>query len=49
MDMMLETASASARQLRDGLEAIIVHPRCRLPKADVQARLTRYAALVENE
>ena len=49
MDRMLETASASARQLYDGLEAVIAHPRCRLPKAKVRARLTRYAALPENE
>lgn len=48
MDRMIETASASARQLHDGLEAIIAHPRCRLPKREVRARLERYAALLQN-
>ena len=49
MDRMLETASASPRQLHDGLEAIVAHPRCRLPKAEVRVRLTHYAALMRNE
>lgn len=45
MDRMLDTASATARELHDGLEAIIAHPRCRLPNREVRARLERYAAL----
>ena len=46
MDEMLHVAGASVRQLHDGLEAISTHPRCRLPRGEVQARLTRYAALL---
>lgn len=49
MDRMLETASAPARQLHDGLAAIIAHPRCRLPKREVRTRLTQYEALLKNE
>ena len=48
MDRMIETASASVRQLHDGLEAIFVHPRCRLPKGEVRTRLECYAALLQN-
>ena len=44
MDEMLRTASASARELHDGLAAISAHPRCRLPKGEARARLARYAA-----
>ena len=46
MDEMLHVAVASARQLHDGLEAIRTHPRCRLPRGEVRARLTRYADLM---
>ncbi len=46
MDELLHVAVASARQLHDGLEAISAHPRCRLPRGEVRARLTRYAALL---
>lgn len=49
MDRMIETASATARQLHDGLAAIIAHPRCRLPKREVRARLAQYEALLTNE
>ena len=46
MDEMLRTASASAREVHDGLAAISAHPRCRLPKGEARARLARYAALL---
>ena len=46
MDKMLHAVVASARQLHDGLEAIRTHPGCRLPRGEVRARLTRYAALL---
>ena len=46
MDEMLHVAVASARQLHDGLDIISTHPRCRLPRGEVRARLTRYAALM---
>lgn len=46
MDELLHVAVASARQLHDGLEAISAHPRCRLPRGEVRARLTRYASLL---
>ena len=49
MDRMLETDGATARQLHDGLEAIVAHPRCRLPKREVRDRLARYEALPTNE
>ncbi|MDE0459795.1 MAG: hypothetical protein OXI15_21105 [Chromatiales bacterium] len=49
MDRMLETGGATARLLHDGLEAIVAHPRCRLPKREVRDRLARYEALLTNE
>lgn len=43
LDEMHKAAAASARKLHSGLTAISTHPRCRLPKAEVQKRLKRYA------
>ena len=43
LDEMLEAAVAPVRELHDGLATISEHPRCRLPKAEVRKRLTRYA------
>lgn len=37
------TATATAQELHDGLTAISVHPRCRLPKPEIRRRLTSYA------
>jgi hypothetical protein len=36
---------AGAEELLAGLEAIAGHPRCRLPKGEITARLTRYKSL----
>ena len=46
MDEMHRTASATVRELHDGLAAISAHPRCRLPRGDVRTRLARYATLL---
>ena len=43
LDRLLEEAVASRERLRDGLEAISRHPRCRLPKAEVRARLVAWS------
>ena len=42
LDEMLEAAAASVGELHGGLTAISEHPRCRLPKAEVQKRLEHY-------
>lgn len=46
LDQMHDTAIATVRDLHAGLEAISVHPRCRLPKAEIRRRLTLYAKLL---
>lgn len=43
LDEMHKAAAASIRELHSGLAALSKHPRCRLPKAEVQKRLKRYA------
>ena len=43
LDRLLEEAVVSRERLRDGLEAISRHPRCRLPKAEVRARLAAWS------
>ena len=43
LDEMHKAAAASTRKLHSGLAALSKHPRCRLPKAEVQQRLKRYA------
>lgn len=42
LDQMHAAASMAPAALATALEAIAGHPRCRLPQAEVQARLTRY-------
>ena len=37
----------SAESLHTGLQMIEMHPRCRLPKREVNARLARYAAVTD--
>ena len=49
MDRMLETGGATARQLHDGLETVVAHPRCRLPTREVRHRLARYASLLTSD
>lgn len=43
LDRLLEEAVVSRKRLSTGLEAIIGHPRCRLPKAEVRARLATWS------
>lgn len=43
LDRLLEEAVVSQERLRSGLEAISSHPRCRLPKAEVRARLATWS------
>ena len=43
LDLMEEQNTASAQQLHDGLRRLVAHPRCRLPTAEVNLRLARYA------
>jgi hypothetical protein len=53
--LMLRMARRDARddlgteQLRDGLQRLADHPRCRLPMEEVTARLERYAHLLAGE
>jgi hypothetical protein len=42
LDQCFETDVAAAGVIATGLEAIAAHPRCRLPRAEIQARLARY-------
>ena len=42
LDEMLKTAAASIGELHSSLTVISEHPRCRLPKAEVQKRLKHY-------
>jgi hypothetical protein len=42
LDELFEAQVVEAKLLVAGLEAIASHPRCRLPRADIQARLARY-------
>lgn len=43
LDRLLEEAVVSRERLRAGLEVISRHPRCRLPKTEVRARLATWA------
>ncbi len=43
LDEMRATAAASNRELHDGLTAMAVHPRCRLPRPEIRQRLASYA------
>lgn len=46
-DQMHAEAVANVQDLHNGLHAISTHPRCRLPRAAMNARLRQYAALSE--
>ncbi len=41
-DQMFDARVVEAAVMVTGLEAIAAHPRCRLPNAEIQVRLTRY-------
>ncbi|SRR6266536_1945763 len=42
LDSLFEVQTIEAAALVSGLEAIAAHPRCRLPRGDIQSRLERY-------
>jgi hypothetical protein len=42
LDQLFEGKVIEAATIISGLEAIAGHPRCRLPRAEIQARLERY-------
>jgi hypothetical protein len=42
LDQLFEGQVIEAARIIAGLEAIAAHPRCRLPRAEIQARLERY-------
>lgn len=42
LDRLFEAKVLAASNLADGLGAIAAHPRCRLPTAEIQVRLSRY-------
>jgi len=42
LDQLFEGAVMEAAAIASGLEAIAAHPRCRLPSAEIQARLERF-------
>lgn len=46
IDQIEAESAATMVQLRDGLQRLAAHPRCRLPAAEVTARLQRYAAFL---
>jgi len=41
-DQLFDAEIVAAANVADGLEAIANHPRCRLPRAEIQTRLMRY-------
>lgn len=43
LDEMCAGSIVSIQELHDGLTAMSVHPRCRLPKAEIRRRLASYA------
>lgn len=43
LDLVEGEQTASLQQLHDGLRRLVSHPRCRLPKAEVNVRLDRYS------
>jgi hypothetical protein len=42
LDRLFEQPSRDSATILAGLEAIAAHPRCRLPRIEIQARLTRF-------
>lgn len=49
LDLMFEASVVAPEALRNGLDAVFVHPRCRLPKDQVRSRLKRYAEAIAAE
>jgi hypothetical protein len=43
LDRMFSEETVSTRTLHEGLTAIAAHPRCRLPKPEIAARLKKYS------
>lgn len=43
-DQLFDTRTLDANLMVSGLEFIAAHPRCRLPSAEIEFRLTRYRA-----
>jgi hypothetical protein len=43
-DQLFDTRTLDASLMVSGLECIAAHPRCRLPSAEIELRLTRYRA-----
>lgn len=46
LDQMEQESAATPAQLCDGLQRLVAHPRCRLPKTEVTLRLERYTLLL---
>jgi len=49
IDQIETENAATTLQLRDGLQRLADHPRCRLPMEEVTTRLQRYARLLADE
>lgn len=47
VDQILEHDPVSAKQLRDGLESIAKHPRCRLPHREIDKRIERCDEIIQ--
>jgi hypothetical protein len=41
-DQLFDEKTIAAETLADGLATLAAHPRCRLPRAEIQSRLARY-------
>jgi uncharacterized protein YacL len=46
VDLLEQASVATHAQLRDGLQRLAAHPRCRLPKEELITRLERYVQLI---
>jgi len=46
LDRLEAEAAATCIELQDGLQRISQHPKCRLPKHEVENRLERYAVII---
>lgn len=46
LDRMEEVGTPALQALQEGLAAIGAHPRCRLPRREITARLERYGAKI---
>ena len=47
LDQLFDGKVVEVSLIIAGLQAIVAHPRCRLPKAEIQVRLERYAKAKE--